>query len=123
MQLLWTFSVVSTLLSMGLLAVITGRDSAFQTLSGQIEDQMFQLDGLQARQIRQEAVSVSLEEQLVQAVEAAGGLQAAVARLASELERATRESDACRAQKVWRCPSFFLSQDPSGGLLVVLSGQ
>lgn len=106
MQLLWTFSILTTFLSMGLLAVITGQNSAFHTLNGQIEDQLLKLDGLQMQQISQETVKMSLEKQVVQVTEAVEELQAVVARLGSKLERRKRENDACRAQKVPTFPKF-----------------
>lgn len=107
MQLLWTFSIFTTFLSVGLLAVITGQNSAFQTLNGQIEDQLLKLDRLRVQQINQEAVKMSLEKLVVQVSEAAEKLQAVVAGLGSELEKEKGESDACRAQKVSTFPHFL----------------
>lgn len=85
---------------MGLLAVITGQNSAFHMLNGQIEDQLLKLNRLQVQLINQEAVTMSLEKLVVQVSDTAEELQAAVAGLGSELEKRKRESDACNAQKV-----------------------
>lgn len=111
MQLLWTISILTTFLSVGLLAVITSQNSAFHTLNGQIEDQLLKLDRLQVQLISVETVKISLEKQVVKVTEAAEELQAAVASLGSELERRKRENDACRAQKVPTFPPFICFQD------------
>lgn len=100
MQLLWTFSILTTFLSMGLLIVLSGQNSAVHTLNGQIEDQLLKLDRLEVQLINQEAVKMSLEKLVVQVSDEAEELQAAVAGLGSELEKTMGESDACRAQKV-----------------------
>lgn len=47
-----------------------------------------------------EAAKMSLDKLVVQVSEATEELQAAVARLSSELEKVNGESDTCRAQKV-----------------------
>lgn len=107
MQLLWTVSISTIFLSMALLAVITGQNSAFHVLNGQIEDQLLKLDRLQVQQVNQQAANVSLDKLVVQVSQATEELQAAVARVGSELEKVTGESDACRAQKVSSFSFFF----------------
>lgn len=94
---------------MGLLAIITGQNSAFRTLNGQIEDQLLKLNQLQVQQINQAAVKMSLERLVVQVSEAAEELQSAMAGLGIELEKRKGESDACRAQKVSTFPYTFFN--------------
>lgn len=107
MQLLWTFSISTVFLSLVLLAVITGQNSTFHALSGQIEDELLELDRLEGQQVSQEVVNMSLDRLVVQVSGATEELQAAVARLGSELVEVKSQNDACRAQKVSSFSLFF----------------
>lgn len=100
MQFLCIVSVLSTLLSMGLLVVIVGQNPTFHMENSQIENQQIKLNGLKAQQINREAFRMKLEKLVVQATEVASELEAAVAKLGAELGKRKAESDACEAQKV-----------------------
>lgn len=85
MQLLCIVSVLSTLVSMGLLVVIVGQNPTFHMVNSQIENQQIKLYGLKARQINGEAFKMKLEKLAVQATEVVLELETAVAKLGTEL--------------------------------------
>lgn len=100
MQLLCVVSVLSTLLSMGLLVVIVGQNPTFHMVNSQIENQQIKLDGLKAQEINREAFKMKLEKLVIQATEVVSELEAAVAKVGAELGKRKAESDACKAQQV-----------------------
>lgn len=100
MRFQWIVSILSTLVSMGLLVIIAGQHQVLVLLDKGSEKLQMESERLDNEHTNKELFRVTVEKLLVQGTKVVEGLEAAVAQLGQEMEKKKAENDVCQAEKV-----------------------
>lgn len=99
MRFLWIVSILSTLVSMGLLVIIAGQYQVLVMLDKGSEKLQMVSQELDNERANKETFKVTVKKLLVQRTKVVQDLEAELAKLSPELEKKKTENDACQAEK------------------------
>lgn len=100
MRVCWIVSILSTVVSMGLLMVNTGQYQMLAILNTRNEKLQKQSEKLYNQFLDEEIFKVTVENLVTQGKKVMKNLEDTVAKLNSEMEKKKTENDACQAEKV-----------------------
>lgn len=117
MRACWIMSILTTLVSMGLLVVNTGQYQMLSILNTRNENLLKQSEKLYNEFLNEEIFKVTVENLVTRGKKAMKDLEATVVKLNSEMEKKKTENDACQAEKVKHFSFFLLLVSVSAFLL------
>ncbi|CAJ1083350.1 uncharacterized protein si:ch73-347e22.8 [Xyrichtys novacula] len=104
MRIQWIVSIVSNLVSMGLLVIVMGQYQVLNIQKQREEKLKTEVQRLANEYANDDLSKVTMEKLLADGNKTMTELEAAMAKLSPELEKKRKDVDACQAEKV---RSFF----------------